>query len=288
MSKTFALGPDCSSSSTILGNTETTSPNWAKTSCPLCPSGSYWLNDGQGCHYVQGGKPPTPYCVAILDCTKIPNTVCGISQNGFHTNQTGCCNPSTGQCYSSTPTTTTNPPPGSNPLPGQTINCQVCPSGSDWNGMGCLDRSANPVALITKQCPGNACDPQYKDCLPVQSAEKISPVNDPPPPPPPCGATIGLDSLTCPFINSGIGNIPTDIQGAINTLFIVVLGLAGTIATILIIISGYRLMASQGEPEKVKEAREQLTAAIIGLLFIILSYTIVELILNGILNIKFF
>jgi glucose uptake protein GlcU len=58
----------------------------------------------------------------------------------------------------------------------------------------------------------------------------------------------------------------------------VVLSLVGAIAIILIIISGYRLMVSQGNPENIKNAREQLTAAIVGLLFVIFSLVILQVI----------
>ena len=47
-------------------------------------------------------------------------------------------------------------------------------------------------------------------------------------------------------------------------------------------------MTSQGNPEAVKAATEQLTSAIIGLLFIILSFVILEIIGVDILKIPGF
>jgi hypothetical protein len=47
-------------------------------------------------------------------------------------------------------------------------------------------------------------------------------------------------------------------------------------------------MISQGNPEQVKGAREQLTAAIIGLLFIIFSLVILQIIGVNILKIPGF
>lgn len=86
-------------------------------------------------------------------------------------------------------------------------------------------------------------------------------------------------SGNCPSVLSGLGvKIPTNASGFTKTMFGVVLSLAGAIAVILIIISGYRLIASQGNPERVKEAQEQLTAAIVGLLFIIFSFVIIQFI----------
>jgi hypothetical protein len=66
------------------------------------------------------------------------------------------------------------------------------------------------------------------------------------------------------------------------------LSLSGGIVVLLIIASGYRLMTSQGDPEKVKGAREQLTAAIVGLLFIIFSLVILQAITVDIFHIPGF
>jgi hypothetical protein len=87
---------------------------------------------------------------------------------------------------------------------------------------------------------------------------------------------------------TALGNIPTSVQALITTVFSIALSIAGIVALGLIIFSGYRLMISQGNPEQVKNAREQLTAAIIGLLFIIFSLVILRIIGFNILNIPGF
>jgi len=51
-----------------------------------------------------------------------------------------------------------------------------------------------------------------------------------------------------------------------------------------IILSGYRLMTSEGDPQRVKGAQEQLTSAIIGIVFILLSVTIIRVIIDEIIN----
>ncbi len=68
----------------------------------------------------------------------------------------------------------------------------------------------------------------------------------------------------------------------------VILGLAGGIALLLIIYSGYKLMTSQGNPEAIQGARETLPSAIVGLLFIIFSMVILQVIGAGILGIPGF
>ena len=87
------------------------------------------------------------------------------------------------------------------------------------------------------------------------------------------------------FCKTAIGDISTDPGGFVKKIFGTILSLAGGVAIILIIISGYRLMASGGNPEKVQHAREQLTSAIVGLLFIIFSLSILQIIGVDILHI---
>jgi uncharacterized membrane protein YqhA len=68
----------------------------------------------------------------------------------------------------------------------------------------------------------------------------------------------------------------------------ILLSLAGTIAMIIIIFSGYEMMISRGNDEKLKEAKERLTSAIIGLVFIIFSVALLQVITVDILGIPGF
>jgi hypothetical protein len=80
-------------------------------------------------------------------------------------------------------------------------------------------------------------------------------------------------------VATGLGvSFGTDAKGFVQSLFGLVLGLAGGIALILIIISGYKLILTRGNPEKMQGVKESLTAAIVGLLFIIFSVVILEII----------
>jgi len=106
--------------------------------------------------------------------------------------------------------------------------------------------------------------------------------------PPPCANKSFDNNGNCPTINTAIGPIDTDPAGFIKSVFGLLLGVAGGIAVVLIIISGYRLMASQGNPEQVQGAREMLTSAIVGLLFIIFSFVILQIIGVSILQIPGF
>ncbi len=84
---------------------------------------------------------------------------------------------------------------------------------------------------------------------------------------------------TCKSVATSIGMpLGTDIQSFTESIFKVVLGISGGIALILIVISGYRIIFSKGNPEKLQGAKQQLSAAIVGLLFIIFSLVILEVI----------
>lgn len=63
------------------------------------------------------------------------------------------------------------------------------------------------------------------------------------------------------------------LQNVINAALV----LSAVVAVILIIYSGFQYVTSSGDKEKVDGARKRLTYAIIGLIFIILSYTILTI-----------
>lgn len=84
--------------------------------------------------------------------------------------------------------------------------------------------------------------------------------------------------VKCTMVDSAIGSISTDPKGFILKLFQVLLGLSGGIALLLIIRSGYKYMTSQGNPETTKAAQEEMTSAIVGLLFLIFSLVILQII----------
>ncbi|HUD44491.1 MAG TPA: pilin [Patescibacteria group bacterium] len=93
---------------------------------------------------------------------------------------------------------------------------------------------------------------------------------------------------TCDQIMTAIGGITTDPQGFIRSIFGILLSLSGGVALAIIIYNGYRLLISQGNPEMIKKARENITSGIIGLIFAILSLAILQIIGVNILHIPGF
>jgi hypothetical protein len=86
-------------------------------------------------------------------------------------------------------------------------------------------------------------------------------------------------------IQSSIGCIPTSLEGFINGIFTLVTLTGGGIALIMLIMASISMMTSAGNPETVKKAREQFTAAIVGILFILFSVTLLQIIGVDILQI---
>lgn len=155
--------------------------------------------------------------------------------------------------------------------------------------------ASKPAGIGSDECP----DPKYPRCTPGDNCEFAV-----------CNDTSGIcNSKKCDrftnkcvygttqacigsgkyfLCNTGIGPINADPSGFARSILRIFLGLAGGILLILIILNGYKLMTSQGDPEKIKDAREGIIAAIAGILLIIFSLSILRLITSDILGIPGF
>jgi len=118
---------------------------------------------------------------------------------------------------------------------------------------------------------------KFPDPTPPCAPGELEPVIDPKDPANP--------GYKCSGFSTALGVINTDLPRFVQRLFGIILGISGGLALILIIIAGYRIMVSQGNPEALKAAREQLTAALIGLMLIIFSTAILQIIGVDILHI---
>jgi len=80
-------------------------------------------------------------------------------------------------------------------------------------------------------------------------------------------------------ISTAIGCIPVNDLNAF-TAFVLrwAIGIAGGIAFILIVIASFQVITSSGNPQKIQAGKELLTAAIGGLIFLIFSIFILELV----------
>ncbi len=75
----------------------------------------------------------------------------------------------------------------------------------------------------------------------------------------------GVATLAC---------IPVVIQNIVNSLVI----LAGVVCVFLIMLSGYKFVMSEGDPEKVSSARKTFVYALVGFIFILLSFLFLNII----------
>ena len=154
-------------------------------------------------------------------------------------------------------------------------------------GQGAALKCGDTVSPHADNCPADCQASLVSDDLWICGG---APTPTPVPPTPtrilsapiisPCPTGVGGDC-----INTAIGLIPTKPAGLVSRLFSLLLGLSGGIALILIMISGYRLMTSGANAEAVTGAKETLTSAIVGLLFIIFSLVILEVVGVDILKI---
>ncbi len=90
-------------------------------------------------------------------------------------------------------------------------------------------------------------------------------------------AQYGTDDLLDSGTNLGTKNLRDSIAAIIN----IVLGFLGILATVIILMGGFKWMTSQGNTEKVDEAKKLIGAGVVGLVIILSSYAIARFVLNS-------
>ena len=96
-----------------------------------------------------------------------------------------------------------------------------------------------------------------------------------------CGECPPGDEAFCakyPNIETALGCIPTHPVAFVSQFMIILLGVGGGIAFLLMIIGAFFVLTSQGQPERVQRGKEVFTGALVGLLMIIFGTFILELI----------
>gem|GEM_PF-1621373 len=92
-------------------------------------------------------------------------------------------------------------------------------------------------------------------------------------------------------IYTAIGCVSTSVtsdNGMIAQLVRIGLGLAGGLALLMILAGAFTLSTSQGDPKKANEAKELVTSAVMGIIFIIFSVTLLQFIGVSVLQIPGF
>lgn len=95
----------------------------------------------------------------------------------------------------------------------------------------------------------------------------------PPPVAEPCGSDLSKDPLALDCV-SNADLSAADPRIIASRIINVVLGVLGTIATILIFYAGFLWMTAAGDDDQIGKSKSIMTAAIIGLVVILASYSI--------------
>ena len=215
--------------------------------------------------------PPTQTCAPFGTCTPLPGVCIGASIPGPFTDCEGLC------CANEAAPTCTSQ--GGSCIYGN------CPGttfvSSDCTGLDrtCCDTSELPT-----------CEEQGGYCtgLLCASGAPTSPPSSNCSSPDRCCLLPPDPSLTFPTGTIGSEAYPTDwvidIQGLLGGLTGFLYPVAIALGFLGLIKAGYKYMTSEGDPPKVKEAQEELTASIIGIVFILLSVFILDIIITGVIG----
>lgn len=145
-----------------------------------------------------------------------------------------------------------------------------------YNAGQCGNRFAQPLGQLTLKTIGPTPTP-------VIQAPTSPPTPSPNPTPiPPC------DPSDPSKIDTALGCIPTKPINLIQDLLTFATGIGGGVALLLMISGAFQMITSAGNAEAVKKGQEQFSSAVIGLLFIIFSVLLLQIIGVDILQIPGF
>ncbi len=83
---------------------------------------------------------------------------------------------------------------------------------------------------------------------------------------------------------ANIGLSDTDPRDVVANVITVVLGFLGTIAVVLIIVAGFQWMTAAGSEDKIAKAKKIMTAAVIGLVIVLMAYALSTFVINAIIS----
>lgn len=99
-----------------------------------------------------------------------------------------------------------------------------------------------------------------------------------------CGSSTGAAA----GLWTAVGCIPTSQNGLVAALIKIGLGISGGVALLMILVSAFMFSTSEGDQKRITDAQEMLTSAVIGLVFIIFSVTLLQFIGVSILHLPGF
>jgi hypothetical protein len=135
----------------------------------------------------------------------------------------------------------------------------ACPSGYD-TGTSCFSYTTETTCRAAGPFP----------CIAASIGEPFKPQE--------CPCDPRWESCDYPPIRTAIGCIPTQPLEFIGQFRDILIGIGGGIAFLLMIIGSAFILTSQGNPERIKHGKEIFVGALVGLLIMIFSVFILQLI----------
>ena len=89
-------------------------------------------------------------------------------------------------------------------------------------------------------------------------------------------------------IATDFGCLPNDPVGFVQKFYAWGLGMIGLVGLLFLIIGGYQLLLSAGDPSKIAKGKSYITYAIIGIFLAIFGFVFIEIIAGDILKIPGF
>jgi hypothetical protein len=89
-------------------------------------------------------------------------------------------------------------------------------------------------------------------------------------------------------IDTALGCLPVSTAGFTGALLTFLAGTAGAISLVIMLVATIQIMTGGDNAEQVKKGKELFTGAVTGLLFIIFSVTLLQIVAGGIIKLPGF
>lgn len=99
--------------------------------------------------------------------------------------------------------------------------------------------------------------------------------------------TVQIGNCGATAIDTAIGCIPINDKNALIGFFLGwAIGIAGGVAFLLIVVAGFMIITSSGDPKRLQAGKELMTAAISGVILLVFSIFVLRLVGISILGIR--
>lgn len=89
-------------------------------------------------------------------------------------------------------------------------------------------------------------------------------------------------------IATDFGCVPNDPVGFVTKFYGIGVGILGGVVIIFLIVGGFTILTSQGNPERIQKGKEYIYYSIAGLLLAIFGFAFVRILAGGILKVPGF